>query len=97
MKRRMKIFCKILLTLLSLMLALLLAAGVFFGIKGYRMYREAMESRPLETMVMEIQNQENFTPYEELPQRYVEAVVSAEDKRFWKHGGVDYLAICRAA
>ena len=96
MKIVMKMICKILLSLLSLMLTVLFAVGVFFGIKGYRMYREAVESRPFDTMVTEIQNQENFTSFEELPDMYRKAVVSAEDKRFWEHGGVDYLAICRA-
>lgn len=32
----------------------------------------------------------------ELPQLVIDATVAAEDKRFWDHRGVDYLAIVRA-
>jgi penicillin-binding protein 1C len=32
-----------------------------------------------------------------LPPRVVHAVLAAEDKRFFEHGGVDWLAVCRSA
>ncbi len=35
--------------------------------------------------------------YEELPAHWVHAILAAEDKRFFDHGGVDLLAISRAA
>ena len=35
--------------------------------------------------------------YEEIPEHVVNAVVGAEDKRFFSHGGVDLLALGRAA
>jgi membrane carboxypeptidase/penicillin-binding protein len=35
--------------------------------------------------------------YDKLPRTLVEAVVAAEDQRFWRHDGVDYLGIARAA
>lgn len=34
--------------------------------------------------------------YEELPQRYIEAVVAIEDKSFWKHQGIDLYGLMRA-
>ncbi len=34
---------------------------------------------------------------EEIPPRVVNAMLAAEDKRFFQHGGVDFLAITRAA
>ncbi|MBU3666698.1 MAG: hypothetical protein FGM15_12605 [Chthoniobacterales bacterium] len=43
-----------------------------------------------------IQNREPV-PYDKLPKVLVEAVVAAEDQKFWTHGGVDYLGILRAA
>ena len=36
-------------------------------------------------------------PYEKLPQTLVQAVVAAEDQRFWSHDGVDYYGIACAA
>jgi penicillin-binding protein 1C len=37
------------------------------------------------------------TPPEAVDPRYLEALVRFEDKRFWRHGGVDPLAVLRAA
>ena len=38
-----------------------------------------------------------YLSYNELPPRLVEAYLSAEDKDFFRHGGVDFLGIVRAA
>ena len=35
--------------------------------------------------------------YEQLPRRFVQAVLAAEDKRFFRHGGVDLKGLTRAA
>lgn len=43
-----------------------------------------------------IQNRDPV-PYDKLSPRLVEAVVAAEDQRFWEHDGVDYAGILRAA
>ena len=67
-----------------------------FGVKGYFMYREAVKAYPISQMVSSIQNRENFVEYDELPTIYIDAVISAEDKRFETHCGVDLIAISRA-
>ena len=38
-----------------------------------------------------------FVPLDRMPQNLVNAVVAVEDSRFWKHKGIDYVAIVRAA
>ena len=38
-----------------------------------------------------------YLTYDELPPRLVEAYISAEDKDFFRHGGVDFFGIVRAA
>ena len=38
-----------------------------------------------------------FTALEDMPQNVIEAFIQAEDKRFYKHHGVDFQAIIRAA
>jgi penicillin-binding protein 1A len=38
-----------------------------------------------------------YLSYNELPPRLVQAYISAEDKDFFRHGGVDFLGIVRAA
>ena len=39
----------------------------------------------------------NYLTYSQIPDLFKQAVVSIEDKNFYKHGGVDYKAIVRAA
>ncbi len=81
----------------ALVLALAaVAVGASFGIKGYRMYRDAISQFSLEERVDAVRSRDHFTKYEDLPEFYVNAVISAEDRRFWKHGGIDPAAICRA-
>jgi penicillin-binding protein 1A len=37
-----------------------------------------------------------FVPIKDIPQSLINAVISVEDSRFWKHKGIDYIAITRA-
>lgn len=82
--------------LFALVLCTVAVAGAFFGIQGYRMYREAVAEIPLSERIEEIQESENFTRYSDLADFYIDAVISVEDHRFWGHCGVDPLAIGRA-
>ena len=43
-----------------------------------------------------ISSREGFVPYAQLPQTYINAVISAEDSRFTHHKGVDPVSIARA-
>ena len=43
-----------------------------------------------------IQNQENFTTIDNVPEIFVNAIISVEDKRFYKHKGIDFLSVARA-
>ena len=38
-----------------------------------------------------------YLPFNEIPRRLVQAYISAEDKTFFEHGGLDYLGIAAAA
>ena len=82
-----------------LLLAFLIggAAVAAVTLSGYELYREAVEAVPVSEKLEEIQGKENFTSYEELPQRYIDAVIAAEDRRFFRHHGFDILATSRAA
>lgn len=66
-------------------------------LKGYYMYTSALEKLPTAYAAREIREQEGFTPLSELPETYLDAVVAAEDHRFYEHGGIDLIAIGRAA
>ena len=87
---------KILKVLIFLLLIGMSIALLFIG-NGYNMYKDAINNVPLEEKVAQIQDKENYTEFSELPQMYVNAVISVEDKRFYQHNGIDIIAIGRAA
>ena len=88
----MKKFLKVLIFLLLVGMSIAL---LFIG-NGYNMYKDAIDKMSIEDKVAEIKSKENYTEFSELPQMYVNAVISVEDKRFYKHHGIDVLAIGRA-
>lgn len=63
---------------------------------GYGMYRQAIEETAIEDKINSIKQKENYTKFDELPKTYINAVLAVEDHRFYKHGGVDIVSICRA-
>lgn len=88
----MKTFLKIIL-LISLVC---ISIGLLVIGNGYNMYKEAIEKDPLEQKVEEIKSKENYVSLSELPQIYLNAVISVEDHRFYRHNGIDIIAIGRA-
>jgi monofunctional glycosyltransferase len=92
----LKTFLKVLLTVVIVILIIAFIAGTYFGIKGYEMYQSAVAEKSFDEMAEEIRGDEHFVKFSELPEIYIDAVVSAEDKRFFDHCGIDFLAISRA-
>lgn len=84
---------KRILRLILLLLIIFIAAATYFG---YKFYQETMEKTPISTKVNEIREENNYIKKENLPDYYLNAVVSVEDRRFYKHGAVDYIGIVRA-
>lgn len=88
----MKIFKRI---VLGITICIVVAGLVFVG-NSYHVYKEALRQIPLAEKVEMIQSKENYTQIEEMPKIYIDAVVSVEDHRFYKHGGIDMIALGRA-
>ena len=88
-----KIIGRILFVILLMIISICL---LFIG-NGYNMYKTAIEETPLEDKINEIKSRENYTTLSELPQTYINAVISVEDHRFYNHSGIDIIAIGRAA
>ena len=92
----MRIVKNIFRSVILLVMSVMLLAGFTVAGKGYELYRDAVEATSLEDKVAEIRNKEGYTKLEELPQVYLNAVVSVEDHRFYRHFGLDPIAIGRA-
>ncbi len=88
----MKIFRK----LFIILLILLIIVSSFLFLIGFGYYSNTLKEKPLLSRVNEITSKENYTPFNELSQNYVHAVISVEDHRFYEHGPVDYIGIFRA-
>ena len=80
-----------------LLLVLGMALCGIVALRGYWMYRDALERQGLPERVEEIRSDSNYTKVDQLPALYLEAVVAVEDHRFWDHCGIDLIAIGRAA
>ncbi len=86
-------FIRKLLIIIILILIILLSISCLIG---YTTYSKALKEKPLTTRVDEITSKEHYTSYSELPKVYIDAVVATEDRRFYKHGPVDFIALARA-
>lgn len=88
----MKKFKKILLLLILILLSIL---AIYIG-QGYKMYKNALDDKPLEEMVQEIRSQKSYTKISNIPDIYKDAVIAVEDHRYYDHKGIDIIAIGRA-
>lgn len=82
--------------LLALLLLCLLCVGGYLVYKGYTRYEAALQNMSVEQKAEEVRSNPSFTPLKNLPETYQEAVVAVEDKRFYKHSGIDLMALLRA-
>jgi membrane peptidoglycan carboxypeptidase len=81
---------------LILLIALVIVSAVILK-KGHDLFEEALEETSIKDKIVEIkENTENYTTYDELPQKYIDAVISVEDRRFFYHSGIDLISIGRA-
>lgn len=83
-------------SILFLMITVFLLAGFTVAHKGYELYREALNETGISERVEAIREKDGYTEYKDLPEVYVNAVISVEDHRFYRHGGIDLIAIARA-
>jgi penicillin-binding protein 1B len=58
--------------------------------------RYELEPIPIRSIFGKNFEKRRIVPYEEIPDHLIDAVVAIEDRRFFKHHGIDYVAIVRA-
>ena len=72
---------RILLVIISTSITLILAVAGNYAYLGYKMYSSAIEEKSVSEMASDIKCRCDFAEYSELPEFYVNAVISAEDKK----------------
>lgn len=87
---------KVIKRIIIFIILVVLFVGAILIYQGYDMYREALDKISVKDKVAELQAEENYTKFEDLPQFYLDAVLAVEDRRFYDHGALDYIGIARA-
>lgn len=93
---RKEVFMKLLKKLLIISFIFVIILASIFGVIGFCYYSNALKEKPLISRIEEITKQEHYTPFEELPKNYVNAVIAVEDHRYYSHGAIDPIGIARA-
>lgn len=93
----MRVLLKVVKRVLIAVVLLAVAACAVTVWHGYDLYRDALAHKSIEQAVADLRAEPGYTPIDDLPTVYVDAVVAVEDHRFYEHGGIDVIAIGRAA
>ena len=63
---------------------------------GYGKYKQAIGLLPIGEAAKNIRSDDSFTPIEDISPTFKNAMVAVEDRRFYKHKGIDVVGIGRA-
>lgn len=75
---------------------IVMAVGGLLLSTGYSIYIKALKQQEMSDKINQIQSDENYTKCNDMTRMYKNAVVAVEDHRFYKHNGIDFIAIARA-
>lgn len=92
----MKKFKKIILSILLIIISIFILLFGYIFFKGYSMYKEGIAEISIKDKFTEIQNTENFTTIDKVPDIFIDAIISVEDRRFYQHNGINLFSIGRA-
>lgn len=87
---------KLIKRIILLLIIVIAIAGGVLAYKGHKIYKDVLEKTSVADKVTQIKSQENYTELKDLPDFYKNAVIAVEDRRFYKHGPIDPIAIARA-
>lgn len=68
----------------------------YFLIDGFITYKKAITNKPIADLVSDVKNKNTYLSLESIPKMHINSVIVIEDHRFFKHHGIDIIAIFRA-
>ena len=68
----------------------------YYGYLGYQIYQDKIQEQSLSERVNQLKSKEDYVTLDQISPIYEEAVLESEDRRFYKHGPVDYYGLARA-
>lgn len=78
------------------LILIIILAVVGIVVYGRTFYENKMKEEPLSAKISEIREGYKYIKKEDIPDYYFKAIVAVEDRRYYKHGPVDYIGIVRA-
>jgi membrane peptidoglycan carboxypeptidase len=63
---------------------------------GHNMYKEAIATTSIADKIKEIQSNENYVKFDDIPDDFKNAIVAVEDHRFYTHNGIDLITTARS-
>lgn len=93
----MKKVLKIVFRAALILIALVVLVTGFFAVKGAVLWNDSKSELSVTQAAENIRAGKDFVKFDELPQFYIDAVISVEDRRFFKHNGISVKSIIRAA
>lgn len=78
------------------MILFVFSFSVYFIYDGYKMYKDVLEEKQLDLKINELKEKENYTKLSDMNDIYLDAVISTEDNKFYKHNGINISSIVRA-
>lgn len=94
--KKFKKLRKLLLLGLSIFIICFLFQFGYTLFRGYSMYKSEISKISIKDKFSEIQEMDHFTKIDEVPDIFIDAILSVEDRRFYSHKGIDILSIGRA-
>ena len=87
---------KLIKRLIGLIILASLCVGGFYTAMGYGMYRAKVAEQSIEDRIEKVRADANYTQFADVPEIFIDAIIAVEDSRFYKHSGVDIVALTRA-
>jgi membrane peptidoglycan carboxypeptidase len=81
----------------KILILIIIVVIMYFLYDGYYMYKEAVNKYSIDRKIEDIRNKEEYVKKEDIPNDFINAVVSIEDNRFFSRKSViDFKALLRA-
>lgn len=87
---------KLLFKMIIILLVIITGFCGYYGYLGYQIYQDKIQEQSLSERVNQLKSKEDYVTLDQISPIYKEAVLESEDRRFYKHGPVDYYGLAHA-
>ena len=87
---------KLLFKMIIILLVIITGFCGYYGYLGYQIYQDKIQEQSLSERVNQLKSKEDYVTLDQISPIYKEAVLESEDRRFYRHGPVDYYGLARA-